>query len=75
MIGGLDARVCVAMCSHGFKVNTRLMKQGLIPELMGGEIEGEREKDLGRRRGSRRGTGLSGDQWWGTGLSLPERLY
>ena len=48
MIGGLDARVCVAMCSHGFKVNTRLMKQGLIPELMGGEIEGERERERER---------------------------
>lgn len=64
MIGGLDARVCVAMCSHGFKVNTCLMKQGPIPELMGGETEwgrGKRErvrgreKDLGRRRGSQEG--------------------
>lgn len=43
MIGGLDARVCVAMCSHGFKVNTCLMKRGPIPELMGGETEGQTE--------------------------------
>lgn len=50
MIGGLDARVCVAMCSHSFKVNTSLIKQGLIPELMGGETQGE-GGDLGRRKG------------------------
>lgn len=37
-------------CSHSFKVNTNLIKEGLIPELMGGETQGERG-DLRRRKG------------------------
>lgn len=52
MVGGLDARVCVAMCSHSFKVNTSLTKPRLIPELMGGEGEakgGRRRKEEGVR--------------------------
>lgn len=40
MIGGLDVRVCVVMCSRGFKVSINLIKLGLILELMGGDIEG-----------------------------------
>lgn len=39
--GGFDARVCVAVFSHGFKVNTSLAQQRLIPELMGANTEGE----------------------------------
>lgn len=50
MIGGLDARVCVAMCSRGFKVSTNLIKPGLIPELMGGDTEGG-----GKRFGQKEG--------------------
>ena len=41
MTGGFDARVCVAVFSHGFKVNTSLAQQRLIPELMGANTEGE----------------------------------
>lgn len=50
LIGGLDARVCVAMCSHGFKVNTGFIKQGLIPGPTGGETVGGGER-FGQRRG------------------------
>lgn len=51
MIGGLDGRVCVAMCSHSFKVSTSLIKQGLIAVLMGGKTEGEGERS-GQKEGS-----------------------
>lgn len=41
MTGGFDARVCVAVFSHGFEVNTSPAQQRLIPELMGANTEGE----------------------------------
>lgn len=66
MIGGLDARVCVAMCSQGFKVNTRLIKQGRIPEWMGGKTEGERERS-GPTEGGHSGRELSSQEIRGGG--------
>ena len=39
--GGFDARVCVAVFSHGFQVNTSPAQLRLIPELTAGHTEGE----------------------------------